>query len=81
MLQMHTFVFAMSWRFTQEVMTKWRNKVTQLTPLICIYDIELAGVIQREAERNRERDNKERERKAMRATRLPPFMRSLCLRI
>lgn len=51
------FLSALAWR-KFEVMTKWRNKLTQLTPVICIYDIELVGVIERE----RAGENKERER-------------------
>lgn len=50
------FLSAVAWcKF--EVMTKWRNKLTQLTPVICIYDMELAGVI----ERGRERQQRGRE--------------------
>lgn len=75
MSHVHSGVFlpALAWH-KFEVMTKWRNKLTQLTAVICIYDIELVGVI----ERLRQQRGEKREA-TTRVMLLPPLMRSLCL--
>lgn len=75
MSHVHSGVFlpAFAWH-KFEVMTKGRNKLTQLTAVICIYDIELVGVIERLRQQRREK------REAMkRVMLLPPLIRRLCL--